>query len=60
MKSKRYIVNFINDPQSTKFQSLEQVVIAYKNKHNKFLNYFINLKSQSKVLINNIEKEIEN
>jgi hypothetical protein len=50
---------FINDPNSLKFQTIEFTVIAYKNKHKIFLEYFNSLKILSSELINLINEEIE-
>ncbi|WP_299159430.1 DUF6090 family protein [uncultured Eudoraea sp.] len=52
--------DFINDPYSPKFQSLELDVSTYMAKHQVFLGYFNDLKNRSSDLIEVIEEEIEN
>lgn len=51
--------SFINKPTSHKFRLLENCMLTYINKHKESLNYFIDLKSESKSIINMIEKELE-
>jgi len=51
--------DFINDPLSEKFQTIEYTVVVYRLKHNAFLNHFRSLKKLSIQLVNAIHKELE-
>ena len=51
---------FVNDPQSAQFQISENVATLYTTKHMVFLNYYEDLKKESKRLIDSIDAIIEN
>ena len=48
---------FLNNPSSSQFQSLEDVILVYISKHKEFINLFQELKSKSKDLLYQIEQE---
>ncbi|GGK35755.1 hypothetical protein GCM10007962_32630 [Yeosuana aromativorans] len=48
---------FLNNPSSPQFQSLEDVIMVYIDKHKNFINLFDELKNNSKDLLSQIEKE---
>ena len=48
---------FLNNPSSSQFQSLEDVILVYIAKHKDFINLFQELKSKSKHLLYQIEQE---
>ena len=48
---------FLNNPSSSQFQSLEDVILVYISKHKDFINLFQELKSKSKDLLYQIEQE---
>ncbi len=50
---------FINDPTSDKFQTLEYALATYRLKHNAFLDHFGTLKELSAQLIEEIQKELD-
>ena len=50
---------FINDPTSYKFRLLENCMLTYVSKHTKFLSYFFDLKSESKLIIEIIDDELK-
>lgn len=51
---------FMNEPHSEKFQTLEETLMTYRNKHQTFLNqYFEPLKNVTTELINYIQKELD-
>ena len=47
---------FLNNPSSSQFQSLEDVILVYISKHKDFINLFQELKSKSKDLLSQIEE----
>ncbi|NNE14384.1 MAG: hypothetical protein HKN51_05375 [Saprospiraceae bacterium] len=49
---------FLNNPSSSQFQSLEDVILLYIAKHKDFINLFQELKSKSKDLLNQIQQEL--
>lgn len=49
---------FLNNPSNSQFQALEDIVMVYKNKHEIFVELFQELKSESKLLISQIEQEL--
>jgi len=51
--------DFINDPTSDKFQTLEYALSTYRLKHNYFLDHFETLKLFSAQLIEEIQKELD-
>ncbi len=51
---------FINDPTSDKFKRLEATANTYYFKHKYFRDYYIDLKEKATILINDIERELEN
>jgi len=51
--------DFMNDPLSEKFQTIEYAVVVYRLKHSAFLNHFGSLKKLSIQLINAIYDELE-
>ena len=51
--------DFVNDPVSNKFQSLEYALTVYRLKHNVFLDHFRALKKKSSLLISEIQKELD-
>ena len=50
--------DFMNDPLSEKFQTIEYTVVVYRLKHTAFLNHFLHLKELSVQLINDLQKEL--
>jgi hypothetical protein len=48
---------FLNNPSSAQFQSLEDVILVYISKHKDFITLFQELKSKSKNLLYQIEQE---
>jgi len=50
---------FINDPTSEKFQTLEYALATYRLKHTEFLDHFETLKELSAQLIEEIQKELD-
>ena len=50
---------FVNDPQSAKFQISENVATLYTTKHMVFITYYEDLKEKTKHLINSINDVIE-
>lgn len=49
---------FLNNPSSSQFQGLEDIVMVYRIKHEIFVNLFHELKNNSKDLLYQIEQEI--
>ena len=50
---------FINDPTSDKFRTLENALLTYITKHDAFLHYFFDLGSKSKLVIELIDEELK-
>jgi len=50
---------YINDPNTQEFKTIEKLAAMYSHKHNDFLFSFIELKSKVKLIINDIERELE-
>ncbi|WP_460219493.1 DUF6090 family protein [Psychroserpens sp. MEBiC05023] len=50
---------FINNPSNSQFQSLEDVIIVYIDKHKAFINLFDELKNNSKDLLFQIDQEFK-
>ncbi len=48
---------FLNHPSSSQFQSLEDVIMVYIDKHKNFINLFDELKNNSKDLLSQIDQE---
>ncbi len=51
--------DFINDPTSKKFQTIDNAIATYKLKHSVFMDYFRKLKEISNQLYKDIQKELE-
>ena len=51
--------DFINEPTSEKFQTLENALAIYSVKHSEFLGHFLTLKELSTQLIGEIEEELD-
>jgi hypothetical protein len=51
--------DFMNDPLSEKFQTIEYCVVIYRLKHTAFLDHFMRLKELSIQLIDEIQKELD-
>ena len=51
---------FINNPSSDKFRRLEITANTYYFKHKYFRDYYVDLKEKATILINDIERELEN
>ena len=49
---------FLNNPSSSQFQSLEDVILVYISKHKEFIILFQELRSISKDLLNQIQQEL--
>ena len=52
--------DFVNDPNSVKFQISENLASVYVNKHKVFLDYFEDLQGQTNYLIDSIDSILEN
>ena len=52
--------DFVNDPNTVKFQISENLATVYTNKHKVFLDYFEDLQDQSNYLIDSIDSMLEN
>jgi len=52
--------DFVNDPNSVKFQISENLASVYVNKHKVFLDYFKDLQDQTNYLIDSIDSMLEN
>ncbi len=50
---------YINDPNTQEFKLIEKLAAIYSHKHKEFLNYFIDLQSKVKLIINDLERELE-
>jgi len=50
---------FINDPSSDKFRTLENCMLTYVNKQNTCLPYFFDLRSESKLVVELIDEELK-
>ncbi|MCK5281172.1 MAG: hypothetical protein KAK04_21605, partial [Cyclobacteriaceae bacterium] len=50
---------YINDTNTQEFKTIEKLAALYSNKLSKFLFSFIELKSKVKLIINDIERELE-
>jgi hypothetical protein len=50
---------FINNPSSEKFQTIEYAIGVYRLKHNAFLNHFRHLRNMSIQLIDVVQKDLE-
>ena len=46
--------DFVNDPNSVKFQICENLATTYANKHKVFLDYFKDLQDQTNYLIDSM------
>ena len=51
--------NFINNPASEKFQTIEHAIGLYRMKHTAFLNHFRHLRNMSVQLIDEVQKDLE-
>ena len=49
---------YINDPNTQEFKTIEKLAAIYSNKHNDFLDSFIELQSKVKLIINDVESEL--
>jgi hypothetical protein len=51
--------DFINDPTSDKFRTLENCLLTYVNKQKTLLPYYFDLRSESKLIIELIDEELK-
>ena len=50
---------FLNNPSSPQFQSLEDVIMVYIDKHKNFINLYKELNSKSEVLLYHIDQKLK-